>query len=331
MLRLTLTTTSLALLTSCQHENSFREIDLVSDLGFARFSDPELVNPWGIVVDRQDNVWVANNGSGVITIYEFDGFPSQTLPAIDTGLPLTGAVLNIGSDFELIGTGGSDRAPAELIFASEDGALLGFTKQISTLTEIPFDQPTASYKGITLANSDSGARLFAADFVNQEVVIFDTTFTPIGTMGDPALPAGYGPFGIQRLGDRIYVAYAVVGDNGDEVKGAGLGIVSSFFLDGTFDRRVLTGDALNAPWGIARAPDGFGPFGGDLLVGNFGDGTIIAIDEGSDTVDGELRHTNGDVIVIDGLWGIAPLGGALFFAAGINDEANGLFGRIEED
>ena len=162
-----------------------------------------------------------------------------------------------------------------------------------------------------------------------------------GAFVDPNLPAGYGPFGVQNIGGWIYVTYAKQdADRVDEIAGPGLGVVDVYDSSGTFLRRVATGGALNAPWGLTMAPAGFGEFGGNLLVGNFGDGRINAYTptaQGPYAAHGTLRGTNGAPIFIDGLWAIGFGNGAgagpttsLFFAAGPDDEQHGLFGVIQQ-
>jgi uncharacterized protein (TIGR03118 family) len=161
--------------------------------------------------------------------------------------------------------------------------------------------------------------------------------TAAGAFTDPNLPAGYAPFGIQTLAGSVYVAYALQDEEGEEeVAGPGLGIVDKYDLAGRLLARVATGGALNAPWGLALAPAGFGRFSGKLLVGNFGNGRINVFDPVSFEPKGHLKGTDGKAIVIDGLWGIAFGNGAnagpatsLFFAAGPDDEEHGLFGRLD--
>ena len=180
----------------------------------------------------------------------------------------------------------------------------------------------------------------AADFHNARVDVFDGAFAPVtvaGAFTDPNLPAGYAPFGIQTLAGSVYVAYALQDEEGEEeVAGPGLGVVDKYDFDGHLIARVATGGALNAPWGLALAPAGFGRFSGKLLVGNFGNGRINVFDPVTFEPKGHLKGTDGKAIVIDGLWGIAfgnnGMAGpatTLFFAAGPEDEEHGLFGRLD--
>jgi uncharacterized protein (TIGR03118 family) len=203
-------------------------------------------------------------------------------------------------------------------------------------------RPDAVYKGLAIGSTAAGNQLYAADFHNGRVDVFNGSFQVINTPGafvDPNLPAGYAPFGIQNLGGWIYVTYGKQdAARHDEIHGPGLGVVDVYDSSGNFLRRVATGGALNAPWGLTLAPAGFGEFGGNLLVGNFGDGRINAYRptaQGPYAVHGTLRSMNGAPIVIDGLWGIDFGNGAaagpttsLFFAAGPDNENHGLFGVI---
>ena len=203
--------------------------------------------------------------------------------------------------------------------------------------------PGAVYKGLAIAISATGPQLYASDFVDGRVDVFNGQWQPVTTAGgfiDPKLPAGYGPFGIQTIGSRIYVTYAKQSGGTDELHGQGLGVVDAYDFDGHLLARVAQHGQLNAPWGLALAPPtGFGQFNGDLIVGNFGDGRINAYAEqadGSFERVGGFRGADGRAIVIDGLWALefghgAPNNGpvnTLFFTAGPNDENDGLFGKI---
>jgi len=200
----------------------------------------------------------------------------------------------------------------------------------------------AIYKGLAIGSSGGNQYLYAADFHNGVVEVYDSTFAEqhwAGAFVDPGIPSGFAPFGIQNLNGMIFVTYAKQDAEAiDEVAGEGLGYVSAFGTDGSFLGRVGSGDALNAPWGLAWAPSsGFGRFSGDLLVGNFGDGRINAFawTPGGWEARGHLKTSNHRPLVIDGLWGIGFGNGAgsgptttLYFAAGPDDENHGLYGSI---
>jgi uncharacterized protein (TIGR03118 family) len=198
----------------------------------------------------------------------------------------------------------------------------------------------AIYKGLAIADTAAGPRLYAADFHNARVDVFNGSFGLVpGGFVDPALPAGYAPFNVQTIGDRVFVAYAKQDEDAeDEVAGQGTGFVAAYDLAGNLLERVAQHGQLNAPWGLALAPNGFGRFAGDLLVGNFGDGQINAYEElpnGRFAHRGELRGSDGKPLAIDGLWALRFGNGGnagptdtLFFTAGPDEESHGLFGSI---
>lgn len=330
--------------------------NLVSD-GFvaADNTDLNLVNAWGIAFGPTSPVWVADNGSGLSTLYGGDGVPKSLVVQIPTptdpvgGTP-TGIVFNgSATSFVVSGTDASGAAvsgPSHFMFATEDGVIAGWTGGTQAFVGVDNSTTTgAIYKGLALLalNADgSGQQLYATDFHNARIDVFDSSFTPVttlpsGAFTDPTLPAGYAPFGIQAIGGNIFVTYAkqVAGSN-DEAHGQGLGFVDVYDANGGFLSRVAQHGQLNAPWGIAQAPAGFGKFSNSLLVGNFGDGSITAYDMKNFTPQGQLHDQNGHVLKIDGLWGIAfgndnqgQPSTTLFFAAGPDDEQHGLYGRID--
>jgi uncharacterized protein (TIGR03118 family) len=318
--------------------NSFTVHNLVSDGGVpADRTDPNLVNGWGLSRSATSPWWVADNETDVSTLYQGDGTPVPLVVRVPGGP--TGTVFNATSSFVLRGV-----APARFLFATEAGTILGWNPSVAPTEAVTAaTHAGANYKGLAIGSTVEGPRLYAADFHNGRVDVFNSTFKLLNKPGafvDPNLPEGYGPFGIQNLGGWIYVTYAKQdADREDEIAGPGLGVVDVYDSSGTFLRRVATGGPLNAPWGLTLAPTGFGEFGGELLVGNFGDGRINAYRvtaQGPYTLHGPLRDTSGAPIVIDGLWGIDFGNGAgagpkmsLFFAAGPDDETHGLFGVID--
>jgi uncharacterized protein (TIGR03118 family) len=318
--------------------NSFTVHNLVSDGGVpADHVDPNLVNGWGLARSASSPWWVADNGTDVSTLYRGDGTQVSLVVKVPGGP--TGAVFNGTSSFVLRGIG-----PARFIFATESGTIRAWNPSVAaTEAVIAAKHEGAIYKGLAIGSTAEGDRLYATDFHNGQVDVFNGSFQRLNRPGafvDPNLPVGYGPFGIQNLGGWIYVTYAKQdADREDEIAGPGLGVVDVYDSSGNFLRRVATGGALNAPWGLTLASPGFGEFGGDLLVGNFGDGRLNAYRvtaQGPYQSHGVLRGTNGAPIVIDGLWGIGFGNGAgagpttsLFFAAGPDDEQHGLFGVIQ--
>jgi uncharacterized protein (TIGR03118 family) len=342
------TCTIAAAMGGCAIHGEYRQRNLVSDIRDipAEHHDEQLVNSWGVAFNPFGFVWVADNGSGVATLYDGDG-NKQTLvvtippgPGNRTGNP-TGIVFYGGPEFVV--TEGKLQGNARFIFASEDGGISAWAPMVAPTTAIRvFGSPDgAVYKGLALGASGTGALLYATDFHNAKVDVFDGSFHPVtlsaGAFRDPALPRGYAPFGIQAINGDIYVSYAKQdAAREDDVPGPGFGFVSVFDPVGHFLRRLITRGELNAPWGMALAPASFGRFGNRLLVGNFGDGAINAYDLDTGHFDGPLRGEHGKPIRIDGLWGIAFGNGlqhqptnTLFFASGPQDEKHGLYGRLD--
>jgi uncharacterized protein (TIGR03118 family) len=310
--------------------------NLVSNVpGLATFTDSDLKNPWGIARSGGSPWWVSDNGTDKSTLYDGLGVKRLNTIVAIPGLAPTGVVNNntAASSTSFTIPGG---AKSRFIFSDENGHIDAWSGGASAV--IVASTPDASYKGLAIGANASGDFLYAANFAAGKVDIFNSSFglTSLpGNFTDPTLPGGYSPFGIQNIGGNIYVAYALKEQGGDEEEpGPGLGVVAVFDSNGNFIREVAAGGTLNAPWGLTLAPDNFGPFSGDLLVGNFGDGTINAFDPLTDAFEGQLKNAKG-VISISGLWGIGFGNGAnagpvnaLYFAAGINGEEDGLFGRI---
>ena len=249
----------------------------------------------------------------------------------------TGTVFN-GTDGFVI-SNGTASAPAAFLFATQDGHIYGWNG--TTNTQVGQTVPGAIYTGLTEATTRAGAFLYAANFGQKRIDVFDSSFTLVSSAGgfvDPALPDDYGPFNVQEFGGQIYVAYAKESDEpGEEEPGTNRGFVDVYTPKGVLVSRLVQRDGLNAPWGLALAPKSFGPFGGALLVGNFGNGRIHAYDKSTGAMLGTLQAEGGGALVIDGLWGIRFGNGTigtkkiLFFAAGIDDETHGLFGAITPD
>lgn len=322
--------------------------NLVSDGSItADHTDANLVNAWGVAFNPFGFAWVADNHTGASTLYDGDGNPQALVvdiptPTADSGGAPTGIVYNGSSGFVVTGSGGS--GPSRFLFATEDGIIAGWAPAADgthAIMAVDNSANNAIYKGLALSAGGSGQLLYATDFHNNKVDVFDSTFAAVtldsGAFMDAGIPPGFAPFGIQAIGGDIYVTYAMQdADAEDDVHGKGLGYVDEYDPNGMLIRRVASRGSLNAPWGVALAPAGFGAFSHDLLVGNFGDGRINAFDVKNGTPTGELRGTDNRPLVIDGLWGLAFGNGlanqpvnTLFFAAGPNDEANGLYGRID--
>ena len=301
--------------------------------------DANLINGWGIAFSPNGNPWISSEGAGVAVAYDASGnqvIPPVSIPtsSASAGGHPTGVVFNGSSTaFKLPGD-----SAAKFIFVGEDGVISGWSSGTAAVKVVD-NSATASYKGATIATDTAGTFLYAANFKQSKIDVFDSSFQPVSmTFADPNMTEGYSPFNIQNLGGVLYVTYAQLGSDGDEVKGAGLGFVDIFKPDGSLIGRFASQGDLNAPWGLAVSPSGFldNNDANIILVGNFGDGRINAFTQDGKSI-GQLS-SNGTPITIDGLWGIsfAPAaastvpGTRLFFAAGPGDEKNGLFGYVDK-
>jgi uncharacterized protein (TIGR03118 family) len=315
--------------------------NLVSDIpGAARRQDGNLVNPWGIAVGSSGTIWVANNGTGTSTLYDSHGVPQSlvvNIPASATnsdGANPTGTVFNDGSAF--IVSNGTASGPAVFIFVNEDGAISGWSPSVdvtNAIIAVDDGKEGAVYKGAALGDSSSGTRLFVTNFREGKVEIYDDTFAEVENdtaFVDPDIPNIYSPFGIENINGLIYVTYAKRDADGeDDVPGPGHGYLSLFDADGNFLARLVTRGPLNSPWGLTLAPSNFGNLSGALLVGNFGDGKVHGFDPNTGAFLGTVNKPDGTALVLQGLWSLHALKGmSVYFTAGINDEANGLFGVI---
>jgi len=302
--------------------------------GVANFTDPNLQNAWGLTSSATSPFWVGDNATGLSTVYMGNGAPVST---IAVHIPGDGSVTGV----TFTANGSTAFSGDMFLFANEDGTVSGWRGALGTTgtaETLVTANGTNEYKGIAFADVGGFGYAYLANFGTGNVdVLKGTNGAPnlTGTFTDPALPAGYVPFDVQVLNGSLYVAYAV--QNGhDEQDGPGLGIVDRFDLNGVFQGRVATGGDLNAPWGMVIAPANFPGFGGDLLVGNFGDGTIHAYDPLTGSPFGAIQDPQSNDISIDGLWGLRFGNGAsggtlgtLYFTAGPNSEMDGLFGSID--
>lgn len=321
----------------------------------AQSVDAKLVNGWGVAFGTTSPVWVTNQASGTSTLYNGNGkaqpVSAPRVVGFDPGFLPTGIVFNGSTGFAV--SSGGLTAAAAFIFSGEGGKIAGWAASVNGSLAITTytDSAGAVYKGLAIASTGGASFLYATDFRNGRIDVFDSTYarqTPTGTrfaFVDPALPAGYAPFGIQAVptggggAQQIVVAYASkpAAGSADETTGAGLGVVSLFEADGTFVRRLVSpGGKLNAPWGMALAPADFGTLSSALLVGNFGDGKVHAFDVTSGRFLGTLKNAGGTEFAAAGLWGIAFGNGAanqprntLFYAAGPAGETAGAYGRID--
>jgi len=342
---------------------AFSLTNLVADTagGTAANLDTNLVNPWGLSIPTGGlPAWAANNHSETSTLYDGNGKPQPhasplvvnfAANAAGTTFDPTGIVFNGSTTDFLVSSAGKSGA-ASFIFDGEGGMIAGWSFGVDATHAVTMyaDTGGAVYKGLAIAQNAGKSFLYATDFHNAKVDVFDTTFAKQATSAtaftftDPAIPAGYAPFGIQAIANgaagatQIYVTYAQqkAPDNHDNVDGAGLGYVDIYDTNGKLIKQLVATGALNAPWGIALAPADFGTLSNALLVGNFGDGKVNGYDPASGASIGTVNDSSGAAIATPGLWGIAFGNDAnnqphntLFFAAGTNNEANGSYGRID--
>jgi len=323
--------------------------NLVSD-GFvdADHIDANLINPWGISYPPTGPFWISDAGAGVTTLYNGTGatvIPTggnvailistaegDPRPGIPTGQVFNGAT----GGFEI--TENDHTAAATFLFATINGTISGWNPTVDpadTVIAVDDSASGASYTGLAIATTEAGKLLYAADFHNHEVAVYDSTFKELDPILDPFLPSNYAPFNVQVLQGHLFVTFAEVGPDGRSVDGQGKGYVDEFDLDGTLLHRVASNGPLDAPWGLAIAPDSFGEFAGDLLVGNFGDGTINVYDLPTHAFIGKLSGPDGEPIQNDRLWALIPGNGGtggdtdvIYFTAGLENEEHGLFGSL---
>jgi uncharacterized protein (TIGR03118 family) len=327
---------SLFLLGHAARATSFAVTNLVTDdqtVNTAQTTDSDLVNAWGVSYGPSSPFWVSDNGTGVSTLYSVDPNTNATAK-----VPLTVTIPGDGSVTGQAFNGNANAFNGNIfLFASEDGTISGWSGGTAATT-LQTGSMDNSYKGTTTAEIGANSYLYSANFKSGKIdVLKGSALTPdlTGNFTDPGLPSGVAPFNVQNLGGTLYVSYAVVGANGDDVAGLGNGIVDAFDLQGNFLSRIATDDVLNSPWGLAIAPASFGEFAGDLLVGNFGDGKIHAYNLTTKTLAGTLTDAANMPIVIDGLWALIPGNGgmagstdSIYFSAGPSDESHGLFGVL---
>ena len=336
---------------------SYDQANLVSDIpGLAAHTDPNLKNPWGTSVGPGSPIWVSDNHAGVTTLYDGAGNPQPRIVSIpapsSAGPDAVGAPTGQGfntfdpasPDFVISKNGKS--APAFFLFATEDGTIAGWNPNVDkTHAVIAVDRSTATdsagdvganYKGLALVTTPTGKFIYATSFRFGTVDVFDSHFDLVNSFTDPTIPAGFAPFGIHNIGGKLYVTFAKQGPGkADDDARPGNGFVDVFAPNGDLLQRLVSGGRLDSPWAVTLAPASFGAFGGDVLVGNFGNGRINAYDPTSGEFQGELSGPGGGPITIDGLWGLrfapaTPGAGpnTLFFTAGLNHEADGLFGTL---
>jgi uncharacterized protein (TIGR03118 family) len=350
-------------LTFAQH---YTQTNLVTDMGSsAPVTDSNLKNAWGLSRSTGSPWWVSDNGTGVSTLYNIAGTTSTLAATVNplvvvippphgstsTSTP-TGQVFNGSADFTL-----APGIPARFIFVTEDGTISGWNPGFdpahpnNAVLKVD-NSPNAVYKGVTTGDVDGVRYLYVANFRSGHIEIYNTNFKAVlssndhggehhgifseESFADGEIPEGYAPFNIQNIGGSLFVAYAKQNAaRHDDVAGEGFGFVDIFSTTGKLEARLEHGPWLNSPWGVVWAPRDFGEFSNRVLVGNFGSGQIAAFNGFTGKFIGLMQNPNGTTLAIDGLWALAfgnsanagPYN-ALFFTAGPNGEANGLFGAL---
>jgi len=349
-----------SLLPAAAFGQHYTQTNLVSDIS-GTTPDTNLVNPWGLTRGPATPFWVSNNGTGTSTLYDGLGnrFPAAsplivTVPppkgaSANTKATPTGVVFNGSQDFAV-----APGKPALFIFVTEDGTISGWNATVDLHNAILMKDNSkdhAVYKGATIAEFNGKRYLYVANFHSGHIEVYDSGFNRVTLKGDafsqdeddddgdfePSRSRDLSPFNVQNVGGNLVVTYAKPDEaRKDDVKGAGLGAVAIFTPGGKLLARLQHGDWLNAPWGVALAPSDFGEFSHALLIGNFGSGQVAAYNPFTLKFMGLMRNPDDSILTIDGLWALVFGNGAnsaaynaLFFTAGIQDEAHGLFGSIK--
>ena len=342
--------------------NAFNQTNLVSSVaGLAGVTDPSLINPWGTSSSSSSPIWVSDQGTGLATLYNPNGSPIKqaltvTIPSVGTPSGPTGQVFNTDTtttDFNIPGPSGP--VPSVFLFDTLSGTIAGWNPASNGGATAALTAQTvtgAVFTGLAQASASGTFHLYAADFTGTTgangIDVFDPTFTNVsgttfaGKFTDPNAVAGFDPYNIAFLNGDLFVAYA----KPSGIVTTGGGYIDEFDTSGNFINRIFTdtaGTNLKGPWGMAIAPAGFGSFGGDLLVGNFGNATatsgngtisVISLASTPGTLAGTLSSPNGTISnaglwsLLDGNGGAGGTSGTLYFTAGIAAQTQGLFGAI---
>ncbi len=307
--------------------------DLDANVPGAAQTDPHLANAWGIAINPTAGVfWVSSNGGGSTPVYDATGEIQALDPKVSaltgtgSGVP-TGQIFNAGTNF----------MGDKFVVDTEDGQVLGWPGTGDFVQRAA--KTNAVYKGLALVGASTTEMLLATDFHNGTVDLYGPTYAAVTTAGafvDATIPSGFAPFNVMPIGSNVYVTYAKQdAEKMDDASGLGNGYVSMFAADGTYTKTLISGGVLNSPWAVALAPASFGALANMLLVGNFGDGAIHAFDPSTGALVGQLTDATGSPLIILGLWdlkvgpsGTLNLGDTLFFSAGPNQEADGVFGKL---
>jgi len=323
-------------------DGEYHQTNLIADLpGVALLQDTNLVNAWGLSFSATSPFWISDNGSGLATVYAVTYDTNGTVQVVKQGVQA--GIPGDGTPTGQLFNGTTAFHTNVFIFASEDGTLSGWRPGLGGTAETLVTRDTAVYKGITLVAGANGPELLAANFAEGTLDAYGGDLNLLAQYADPAAPAGYAPFNVQSVGGMVFVTFARQdAAKHDDVPGPGHGLIDVFDLStGTFHRFATGKDAggrlreINSPWGLALSPTSFGGHADQLLVGNFGSGTIMSFDAHM-RFQGLLESRHERPIVIDGLWGLAFGNGGragrpstLYFTSGPNGEGNGLFGALD--
>ena len=350
---------TISLSAAAQTAGTYTVSNLISDGSVpATLTDPNFINPWGVT---NATFWINTQGTGLDYVVSPTNFPPFTPPATPafafkiTIPPATGGSTATGSPTGAASTGAAsgfllpNGVKATFLFSSLDGVITGWNNALGTngaVAQVAINNSAAGavYTSMALATNTTGTFLLAANFGKGSTLeVYDNKFATAklaGSFTDPNLPAGYVPYAVHVIGTQVFVTYALRATSGGPTIAPGNGMVNVFDTNGNFvSRAVSPGGNLNAPWGVAVAPTTFGIFGGDLLVGNFGDGVINVYDPKTFAYLGQLADGTGKTFTYASLWEIffgltAPSssnGGnqnTLYFAAGLASEKHGLLGSI---
>jgi uncharacterized protein (TIGR03118 family) len=309
--------------------------------GEGNFIDPHLKNAWGLVTVRASltgTFWIADQATGLATVYLSTGQPLGTVVSIPPasgngpGAP-AGLVTNSTPSFKI--TEGTHTAPAMFLFSTLDGTISGYNPAVDSthaIIAVNKGNTGALYAGLAIAHTNSGDFIYAANASANTVDMYDGNFNLVKSFTDKNIPPGFSPYGIQVIGQTLYVAYATaLAFPGTAAAG---GFVDTFDLTGDSPKTLINDSNLNQPWGIALAPPNFGPLSSTLLIANLGNGLINGFNPVTGTFVGSLKQ-NGTPITIDGLWGITFISSPalsppskLYFAAGPGGYIHGQFGVI---
>jgi uncharacterized protein (TIGR03118 family) len=336
-------------LTATVQAAPFIQTNLVSDIpGLATVTDASLKNPWGVSEGPMTPFWVSDQGTNVATLYTVTaggvskagltvGIPTTASgPQGPTGQVFNNQAVSSPTSFPV---GGS---PATFMFANLNGTISAWNSSQGTMAAVVVPTTGALYTGLAIGSNASGPLLYAANGAGNRIDVFNGSFSPINLGADafqdhdPRL-AGLVPFNVQTIGSGIFVTYAPAGRAAQIAAPEGMGAVAIFDTSGNLLQTLIAGGRLAAPWGMTLAPPGFGPFGGDLLVGNFSFAAseINAFDRTTGTFLGTIPIDAGAGHTPGGLWALTVGNGSnggdphtVYFAAGINGEADGLFASL---